>query len=738
MPIRPPALDDRRFDDLVDEVLARIPGHAPEYTNPRLGDPGRTLIELFAWLTDTLLYRANLIPERQRLVFLRLLGLPMNPPAAARGLVRVDPDDDVLAPASLRAGTAVKGPVPFETVGELRVLPLSGQAYRKRPLTTAEQGDPAMPDVIAGLRQVYQLAKKPVPYVTAPVFPDGKPDPDGFDLVEGSVDRLLWVGLFAAKPEQARAAEGAVAGSVLNVGVLPALTVPALFEQVGPRARVPHVWELTTGREVGGEPEYVPLEVIADGTDGLTRRGVVRLALPPGDERIGAPPNDVRTDLAAGVGARPPRLDDPDRAARLVAWLRLRPTIKVSRLALSWVGVNAVEVDQRQTVTGTVVGVSDGTPEQEFRLPAAGVQVESFVLQVDEPGYGYRTWRRTDDLATAGRDDPVYVLDPEAGTVRFGDGLRGRVPDPQRRVRVAVMRAGGGAAGNLPPGSLADLSDPRDPAGNALGRRLKVTQETATDGGADGETLAEAERRIPARLRHGDRAVTADDFRKLAAETPGVRVGRAEVLPLFLPQQRRQGVAGVVTAMVLPYKDGQFPPNPRPDRPFLEAVDAYLQGRRLVGTELYTVGCEYVPVGVAVAVGPADGFGFDAVTQAVRAALRQYLWPLAPGGPQGSGWPLGRAVNDRELEVVVSRVPGVDVVAPLNLFTRDGQDWRPVPRGTTCGPAELALEAWQLPELRAVVVAAGTDSPADLRGADDPFADPGEVGVAVPVVPEVC
>ncbi len=69
MPILPPSLDDRRFDDLVDELLARIPAHTPEWTHPRLGDPGRTLIELFAWLGDTLLYRANLIPERQRLVF---------------------------------------------------------------------------------------------------------------------------------------------------------------------------------------------------------------------------------------------------------------------------------------------------------------------------------------------------------------------------------------------------------------------------------------------------------------------------------------------------------------------------------------------------------------------------------------------------------------------------------------------------------------------------------------------
>ena len=83
MPILPPGLDDRRFDDLVEDLIARIPAHTPEWTNPRLGDPGRTLIELFAWLGDTLLYRANLIPERQRLAFLSLLGIGLEP--ARRG-----------------------------------------------------------------------------------------------------------------------------------------------------------------------------------------------------------------------------------------------------------------------------------------------------------------------------------------------------------------------------------------------------------------------------------------------------------------------------------------------------------------------------------------------------------------------------------------------------------------------------------------------------------------------------
>ena len=69
MAIVPPRLDDRGFDDLVEELLSRVPAHTPEWV-PQAGDPGRTMLELFAWLADTILYRANLVPERQRLAFL--------------------------------------------------------------------------------------------------------------------------------------------------------------------------------------------------------------------------------------------------------------------------------------------------------------------------------------------------------------------------------------------------------------------------------------------------------------------------------------------------------------------------------------------------------------------------------------------------------------------------------------------------------------------------------------------
>jgi hypothetical protein len=68
-----PVLDDRRFADLVEEAKSLIPAYQPEWTDYNPSDPGITLIELFAWLAEMLIYRADQIPERQTRSFLKLL-----------------------------------------------------------------------------------------------------------------------------------------------------------------------------------------------------------------------------------------------------------------------------------------------------------------------------------------------------------------------------------------------------------------------------------------------------------------------------------------------------------------------------------------------------------------------------------------------------------------------------------------------------------------------------------------
>ncbi|NEO78189.1 baseplate J/gp47 family protein [Moorena sp. SIO4G3] len=76
MPIELPNLDDRTYDDLVQEALGMIPSYAPEWTNHNPSDPGITVIELFAYLTEMLLYRQNRVTEANMRMFLQLLNGP--------------------------------------------------------------------------------------------------------------------------------------------------------------------------------------------------------------------------------------------------------------------------------------------------------------------------------------------------------------------------------------------------------------------------------------------------------------------------------------------------------------------------------------------------------------------------------------------------------------------------------------------------------------------------------------
>ena len=145
-----------------------------------------------------------------------------------------------------------------------------------------------------------------------------------------------------------------------------------------------------------------------------------------------------------------------------------------------------------------------------------------------------------------------------------------------------------------------------------------------------------------------------------------------------------------------------------------------------------------MPIGVSAAIELIDPAQRDLVLAAVKEAIRLHLWPLAPGGSDGTGWTLGRTVDDRLIETAVARVPGIRSVAPARLFTRSstGRTWKPVKEDST-GRAQLRLKPWQLPELAMLSVGIGDSADTRLGGGSE-FDDDEFGGVAVPVVPEVC
>lgn len=71
-------LDNRTFDDLYEELRALIPRYCPQWTNHNTSDPGITLVELFCWIAEGLIYRSNRIPEASQRRFLELLGTPVD------------------------------------------------------------------------------------------------------------------------------------------------------------------------------------------------------------------------------------------------------------------------------------------------------------------------------------------------------------------------------------------------------------------------------------------------------------------------------------------------------------------------------------------------------------------------------------------------------------------------------------------------------------------------------------
>ncbi len=752
MPLPVPNLDDRSFDDLVADLLARIPAHTPEWTHAGEGDPGRTLIELFAFMGDALLFRLNQVPEKQRRVFLNLLGLPRRPAAPARGLIALTLPDEARGAVDLRTRASLARPLPFETVDELSLAPVTGEVYMKRRLSGDERR--ALDDTLAQLQQLYG-PQAIEPYSPTPMFADGLALSDGVDIIADSVDGCAWIALLAPKARRGEDQNAIVTAAraqlarnesgeprLLNVGLIPAVALPDEQQVAEPRGAIALLWEMSRRGE-DGATSFAALAAKRDDTLGARKAGVVRL-IPPGAELIGVGDDARDVNERSGVGNEPPRLDDPQRQARLMAWLRVRPDPAaglVNSLRLAWLGIHAVPIEQMTTLANAIVGDADGTADARITLPVGDVDPVSLQIDIAEDGATWERWVRIDDLATLpprnARDARVFELDAQAGELRFGDGVRGRVPSLGARVRATQLRAGGGAAGNLPAGTLKDITGQDVRPGRPV-PKLKVLQPSVLRGAADAESVLDAEARIADFLRHRERAVTADDYRVLARQTPGASVGRVEVLPRFKPQTRTFNVPGVVSVLVLP---GQMTggvgsaPNPRADKPLIEAVFAHLDARRPLATELYVIGCEYVAVGVSVAVTLRDAAPIEQTMQDVRTAIARLLWPLAPGGHDREGWTLGRGVIDRELEVEAARVAGVATVAGVNLFARAVDGWRPLVRGAN-GTQSLALAAWQLPELLQVVVAIGDAAPASID--DDARPSRGSTPVAVPVVPEVC
>lgn len=728
MPLPPPPVALLSYRQLVREALERVPSHTPEWTNLNDADPGVTIVQLFAFLTETLSYRADLVPERNRRKFMQLLDVPLRAAQPARGLVAFANLRGPLAATPLPRETEVlAGRVPFRTTSELTVLPIESRLYQKARLDEAR-----IAEVETLYRRLYgdltESGARLDFYETRPFDPPttGVTLPD-VDLGATTTDGALWMALLARPNESPDQARAVLANKVLTLAVLPAVaqnTLPVPARRTAAAAS-PAGLSFHLPRKAGADVVYDLIEA-RPSADLALNPGTVELRLPGVDRLTWTEDMDP---LEPGVGDLPPSLAETEDGERLITWIRVRAPEGAARLSGLW--VNGVEVAQRAWVPAENLPAGTGEPGQRAIVVNTPVLPETAVLAVNGD-----VWQRVDDLFAAGSEIPqsaprlaetstpstatatskAYTLDPESGEIRFGDGFTGMRP-PRGATIVISYAYGGGQQGVVGIGAI--NKGPTLPAG------IQVTNPAPTWGGSDAETVADAEFRIPRWLRHRDRLVTEEDFREIAWATPGVVLGRVEVLPLYHPSRGALVAPGTVTLLVVPLVDAAHPDTPEPDRLFLEAVCRHLEPRRLVTTELFLAGPEYrdliVSAGVDIVPGQAQG----PVLDQIAVEIRRFLSPLA-GGFDGRGWPLEKAVDGGEVLAAVARVPGVARVTGLLL-------------GNTAGDAiaSLPLDGLQLPRLVGVAVRTGPPAPlSEVAGVPTGEAAPRRL--PVPVIPEEC
>ena len=729
-------LDDRRYEDLLQECLLRIPRYCPEWTNYNPSEPGVTLLESFAWLTDQMLMRFNQVPRRHYVAFLELLGIRLQPPQSAIADLTFYLVSELPEPYHIPAGTQVatersanQEAIVFSTSQGLEI----GQPLVRHLLTAP------------GLEELPEVLR------------------DRFSRVWNRNQEGWWngpeIGLFNEQPSPDNCfyivlEEGSTSldGNVLALTFNGQAATPTGINPFRP----PRRWQAWDGSQW----RAILLSETDDQTQGFSFASLVEQG---GNPMQGA---DVVLHL-------PLSLPVTQFATYRGHWLRCvcdapeagqapyHQSPRITGLSVRAIG-GTVPASQCEIISQEVLGESNGSPGQLFQLRGIPVLTRNpdEAITVTLPNQEVQVWQEVPDFAASGPGDRHYVIDGITGVVQFGPRVRepsqlrqrselqtrflahglvqgsdhdsgygedanplvaemivspevgrqelslnslqtelralhqqerqyGAIPPKGSVIRMGQYRTGGGQRGNVQAQSLTVLK-------SAVPYVARVTNYPPARHGADAESLEQAAIRVPQLLRTHNRAVTPEDFEYLALQGGQGAIARAHCLPPTTP--------GIVQLMLVPQVDRTPIEHGRgiaPDqfalRPDLEQqVTAYLDHRRLLGCQVQCREPEYVGVTVQteVSLDPAwrTPEAQTQVIQRLRTLLYHFLNPLT-GGRHQRGWPIGQVLYQSDIVSLLQTSVGIRYLGAVQLFKVEweGDRWIRLPPSPRIDPGPLGM-----------------------------------------------
>lgn len=664
-----PTLDDERFREIAENARNMIPMLYPDWTDFNYHDPGITFLELFAFLKESQQYHLDQIGPAQRSKYLKLLGLQRRRRTPARVQVSITGPESGTLPRGTRL---LAGEIPFETErprffggGRLRGgFTLDGErrtefdagAYAEAGKLQLEvfgreaqigsewylRFDGPLPDPVRlwlWVRQDWQVRRNPMGEETFTPLAE-----------------ITWEYLSDSGWKTLETAEDETRGLLFSGGITLLGGSGCCSAQASPERELPEGFYIRA-RLTGGSCDVPPvLTGLSDTLTGAVQRETLAAcgiySLKDGefrDDGVLAGSGEYEIYLPAGEGTwrRAQTVLREQDAARGETVFRVRDGADRA-LALLW----REEFSRRRHL-----GQGTGFPCQTVELDRTGQICGEFQLLIAEPDQPdvWRVWEKAEDFDTAGPADCRYVLDEEAGVIRFGDGIHGLAPEGE--ILIAGEADTLGDAGNVKAGRL-DAAETEENLFAALrGGELTVRNPDNASGGCGRESDEECFLRCRRILRRTERAVTGRDYEELVRRTPGLMISNCKAVPANrLPRQDGSLREDCVAVVVEPFSLRENRTlSPAYEENILRSLDA----RRMLGTEVMLLSPEYIDIAVYAEILSQPQY-VDA-RERIRNAVADYF---------GGGWEFGAPVSYSELYGIIDTL---DCVLGIETLTIDAQ-----------------------------------------------------------------
>ncbi|MCA9963107.1 MAG: putative baseplate assembly protein [Anaerolineales bacterium] len=651
MALANPPIDIRRFQDIVDEAKKKIPAYFDGWTDHNVSDPGVTFIELFAWMTEMILYQTNQMPDRHYLNIMKLLGIPLKGPETSHApitfwLSEPQPDRVIIPKATEVATTQTESvaSIIFNTNEDLVIEPPQWAAAFVLQGEHGEEGVLSRGKVIESNKFVGESELLEI-----------------FPLLPPNGQSGLYVGF-----------KNDLSHHLLEFHV----ECDQPEGEAGYRA---FMWETAVSHN-----KWQPCELDEDKTADFNHSGRMTIHIPEMSRQR------FNGQDAYWVRVRPRQQSELEPGAK-----QFQNSPKLLSFTVDSRG-GTVPASHGEYRLEELLGQSDGTPGQTFYLqappvlmPLLGNEQVAVVTKQNE-----RTlWEYVSDFSKSQLQDRHFTLDSQTGELRFGPAIvrhqaekqdpaisgqrevqtvmryYGAVPPREAMIYFTGYRTGGGHKGNVKKGALNTLK-------TSIPFVNKVSNRERAINGKDHESLDESKIHAPRLLQARGRAVTATDFEYFALQAPQSNVARVHC---FQPTPKDMGTShvrpGEVHLLVVPKVNAT--PGDRLTLEQLqvtseqkEVVLQHLEPYRMLTMRVDVSEPDYVWVAVDVALIDNPIYKRSAAHRRVLERLNSFLNPVF-GGHEGKGWPFGQDLYEADIYMVLRELP--EVLAVRNVALRRAQ-----------------------------------------------------------------